>query len=52
VGIAQLVDHFVACLDGDEPSVMSVAAAYELMRVLDAAYESIASGRPVDLERR
>jgi predicted dehydrogenase len=52
VGIAQLVDHYVACLDGDEDSVLSVASAYELMRVLDAAYESIGSGCAVELERR
>jgi predicted dehydrogenase len=49
VGIAQLVDHFVACLDGRDHSVLPVATAHGLLRVVDAAYESIATGQPVAL---
>jgi myo-inositol 2-dehydrogenase / D-chiro-inositol 1-dehydrogenase len=47
-GLAEIVDHFVACLDGVAPSLTTVEDARGLMRVLDAAYKSIATGQPVD----
>jgi predicted dehydrogenase len=47
-GLAELVDRFVAYLDGEATSPTTVEDARGLMRVLDAAYESFAVGQPVD----
>ena len=49
-GLAELVDSFVSYLDGDGASPMTAEAARSVMRVLDAAYKSFATGEPIDVE--
>jgi predicted dehydrogenase len=49
VGTLALVEHFVACLDGTAAPVLTARQGCALMRVIDGAYESVASGQPVDL---
>lgn len=48
-GVDNMVEHFVAQLDGRVPAVFPVGAAHHLMSLLDAAYESAALGQPVDV---
>jgi predicted dehydrogenase len=46
-GLHELVRQFVAYLDGDTPAPMTATADRDVMRLLDAAYQSFASGEPV-----
>jgi predicted dehydrogenase len=46
-GLHELVHHFVAYLDGDAPPPMTAEAARDVMRTIDAAYQSFATGTPV-----
>lgn len=48
-GMFALASHFVECLDGTASSMLTARDGASLMRVLDAAYASIASGEPVTL---
>lgn len=51
-GPAAMVDHFVAVSDGAEPSVLDAETGCYLTTALLAAYESAASGRPIDVPSR
>jgi predicted dehydrogenase len=46
-GLDGLVEHFVACMDGQARPYMTAADAVPLMAALDAAYESFETGQPV-----
>lgn len=48
-GFDPLVDHFVSCLDGAARPVLTARAAAQLVAALDAAYESVRRGTPVDV---
>jgi predicted dehydrogenase len=48
-GLADLVDHFVDCLDGKATPISGAADAVQMMRIMEAAYESAATGQPVNL---
>ncbi|MBI3972410.1 MAG: Gfo/Idh/MocA family oxidoreductase [Chloroflexi bacterium] len=48
-GVPALVDHFVACLAGTATPLLTARQACELVRIIDAAYESVAQGQPVEL---
>ena len=48
-GLTETVERFVAYLDGTAPPLMTAAGAVGTMRLLDAAYESFATGQPVDV---
>lgn len=48
-GFDPLVDHFVACLDGTAAPMLSARSAAGLVAVLDAAYDSVGRGAPVEM---
>jgi predicted dehydrogenase len=49
-GLVELVDDFVAHLDGAAPPLQTGPQGCEVVRVLLAAYDSIAAGGPVELD--
>lgn len=51
-GLAHLVDNFVACLDGTTPSMQTARQGCDLLQTILAAYDSIATGRVIDVAPR
>ncbi|MEM7394980.1 MAG: Gfo/Idh/MocA family oxidoreductase, partial [Verrucomicrobiota bacterium] len=49
MGRARAAQNFVATIDGKEEPLNTPAQSLALMRIIDAAYESAATGKPVQI---